>query len=90
MPAELEWLTNREVIARLLAQRDAAVQLYDDLSTAFMRLADTLAAPDDLLRRLSEWDMLWLPKDGPSPTADALYWRREIDRVRTLLAEAAR
>jgi hypothetical protein len=37
------------------------------------------AAPDlyDLLRRLSEWDMLYVG-DGVSMVADGPYWKREI------------
>lgn len=49
------------------------------------KLHSALAAADDLLRRLSEWDMLYVAPDGKPITADGPYWQAEISRTRTAL-----
>ena len=53
---------------------------------ALKHLEEKLESYNDLLRRLREWDMLNSYTDGDGevrePTADAPYWRSEIDRVR--------
>ncbi len=62
-------------------------QMYAALNALLaenQRLRDALEAADDLLRRLSEWDMLYI---GPPPiTADGPYWQGEIRRTREALA----
>lgn len=53
---------------------------------------EALRAADDLLRRLSEWDMLtpYLNDKGEAtwPTADAPFWSGEIERTRNYIAGA--
>lgn len=49
---------------------------------------EALRVADDLLRRLSEWDMLYVPKDGAPVTSDAPYWQGEITGIRHYIALA--
>ncbi len=54
---------------------------------------EALREADDLLRRLSEWDMLYVKRDEYGVavhvvTADAPYWQGEIARARARIAEA--
>lgn len=46
-----------------------------------------LLEAEDLLRRLSEWDVLNLSPGGHD---DGPYWQREIERVRGLIAGVER
>jgi hypothetical protein len=45
-------------------------------------LARAALKADDCLRRLSEWDMLYVKPDGTGITAAGPYWQREIAKVR--------
>jgi hypothetical protein len=55
---------------------------------------DVLRDADDLLRRLSDWDMLngYLDQKGVRvwPTADAPYWQNAIAKMRIKIDEAVR
>ena len=50
--------------------------------------ASVVLSADDLLRRLAEWDVLFVGSDGQRETADAPYWQQEIAKVRQQIAEA--
>lgn len=52
------------------------------------KLVSAVQAGDDLLRRLSEWNMLSTSLDGKPATGDGPYWQREIARVRAALSAA--
>jgi hypothetical protein len=51
-------------------------------------MTDPLRAADDLLRRLGEWDMLYVSPEGKPVTSDGPYWQLEIQRVRAQIAPA--
>jgi hypothetical protein len=48
-----------------------------------------VAAADEFLKRLSEWDMLFIPSHGEvvGQVADAAYWKAEIEKARAALAQ---
>lgn len=49
-------------------------------------LEAALREADDLLRRLSEWDMLSMSHDGTPITSDGPFWQSEIAKARRVLA----
>ena len=56
----------------------------EELEAELERLKAALREADDLLRRLSEWDVLNMP---PGSGDDGPYWQREIARARAALGE---
>lgn len=63
-------------------ERNAAEAERVVLAGRVEQLEEALHAAHHLLLRLSEWDMLYVPKDGrPPSTAAAPYWQAEIAKV---------
>ena len=46
-----------------------------------VRMARRIVELEDLLRRISEWDMLYVSPEGKAVTADGPYWQAEIARA---------
>ena len=77
-------------LARLREMRDEVSDIARqalDREKVLIVQRDTLLAAlresDDLLRRLSEWDMFWVdPKTGKASVADGRYWQDQIQKAR--------
>ena len=70
-----------EEVMRYVTEADLAlIALTPDL-------ARLCAEQDDLIRRFSEWDMLWVDHVGGTHTSDAPYWQGEIAKMRAKLFE---
>jgi hypothetical protein len=86
--ANIDWLTRNQPPdnrGKLLKPLYDANDALDALVARCDALENALREADDLLRRLSEWDMLSTYSDGKPVTADGPYWKAEIARTRAAL-----
>jgi hypothetical protein len=71
--------------ARAMGPEMTPVQVVPVADARRQVLAE-LEQADDLLRRLSEWDMLYVSPEGKAVTSDGPFWQAQIKEAREALA----